>query len=96
MELKMLGIKSKEKFTFQRGKGCEHCAYRGYKGRSGIFELFWMEDEIRRMIIAGKPFEELAAYAARHLGFITLREDGIQKIKQGITTPEEIMRVTME
>jgi len=96
LEKEMLGLPLEENFTFNRGRGCPECAHRGYRGRSGLFELFFMEDEIKQMVVEGRSFGELADYARKHLGFTTLRQDGIEKIRQGITTPEEVMRVTME
>ncbi|WP_300672548.1 type II/IV secretion system protein [Desulfoluna sp.] len=96
LEKEMLGLPLDETFTFNRGRGCPECAHRGYRGRCGLFELFFMEDEIKEMVVEGRSFGELAEYATEHLGFTTLRQDGIEKIRQGITTPEEVMRVTME
>lgn len=77
-----------------KGRGCNKCSLAGYHGRKGIFEMFMINDEIQRMI-----FEKTSATAlrvrARELGMRTLREDGVRKIGAGITTVEEVMRVTM-
>jgi len=78
-----------------RGRGCEKCFGSGFKGRVGIFELMEMNEEIRRMITRNEDASVLTA-AARRNGMRTLREDGWDKVAEGVTTPEEIMRVTQE
>ncbi len=78
-----------------RGRGCEKCFGSGFKGRVGIFELMEMNEEIRRMITRNEDASVLMA-AARRNGMRTLREDGWDKVAEGVTTPEEIMRVTQE
>ena len=95
-EKEMLGIGGAETFFVHRGSGCCHCGNRGYRGRSGLYELFVVNEEIKQMIVGRCSFGELADFAARHNGYTTLREDGVRKIRDGITTPEEVMRVTME
>lgn len=77
-----------------RGTGCAACSTTGYKGRKGIFELFAINDEIRNMIYRRAPTVELRQ-KARELGMRTLREDGLRKAVAGITTLEEVFRVTM-
>jgi general secretion pathway protein E len=76
-------------------KGCEHCAHTGYWGRSGIFEFFRVTDEIQKLIL-GKKDSNIIKEAARKQGMRTLREDGWLKVKQGITTVPEVLRVTQE
>ncbi len=78
-----------------RGRGCEKCFGSGFKGRVGIFELMEMNEEIRRMITRNEDASVLMA-AARRNGMRTLREDGWDKVAEGVTTPEEILRVTQE
>jgi len=78
-----------------RGRGCDKCFGSGFKGRVGIFELMEMNEEIRRMITRNEDASVLTA-AARRNGMRTLREDGWDKVSEGVTTPEEIMRVTQE
>jgi len=80
--------------TFQKGRGCDQCRQKGYKGRSGIFEIFIVDDEIRSLVNRQASVSEVRK-RARDLGMRTLREDGIRKAVAGITTPEEIIRVTM-
>ena len=81
--------------TLYRGAGCERCGGTGYKGRYAIHELLVIDDEIRHAIIEGKSATEIKELA-RKKGMKTLREDGIQKALQGITTLEEVMARTIE
>ncbi|MFN0107147.1 MAG: GspE/PulE family protein [Bryobacteraceae bacterium] len=78
-----------------RGRGCERCFGSGYTGRVGIFELMELNEEIRRMITRNEDASVLTA-AARRNGMRTLREDGWDKVSEGVTTSEEVMRVTQE
>jgi len=78
--------------TFFRGKGCEVCRHTGYKGRVGIFELMIINNEIRDLIIKRAPLSEVRV-AAKANGMKTLKEDGLDKVIEGITTIEEVMRV---
>ena len=77
-----------------RGHGCSHCSLSGYSGRKGLFEIFLVNDEIQKMIFDKLPVAELREHA-RELGMRTLREDGMRKIGSGMTTVEEVLRVTM-
>ncbi|NOY64894.1 MAG: Flp pilus assembly complex ATPase component [Nitrospirae bacterium] len=79
--------------TIYRGEGCEHCSYTGYLGRIAIFELLIINDEIREMIMEKATTRELRQKAIEQ-GMRTLREDGLEKVKQGITTIDEVLRVT--
>jgi general secretion pathway protein E len=78
-----------------RGAGCERCFGSGFTGRVGIFELMELNDEIRRLILAKADAVTLTA-AARRCGMRTLREDGWMKVPLGLTTADEVMRVTQE
>jgi general secretion pathway protein E len=78
-----------------RGEGCEHCFGTGYTGRVGIFELMELNDEIRRKIMANADAVDLTQAAKRN-GMRNLREDGWLKIREGVTTVDEVMRVTQE
>ena len=77
-----------------KGRGCTQCNLTGFKGRKGIFEIFVVNDDIRRMI-----FEKLTSSKlrerGREMGMRTLREDGMRKVAAGITTLTEVMKVTM-
>jgi len=77
------------------GRGCEACGGRGYSQRMGIFELMDVNDEIRKMVINGDDAGVLTR-AARRNGMRNLREDGWLKVQRGVTTVEEVMRVTQE
>ncbi|CCW35010.1 type II secretion system protein E (GspE) [Chthonomonas calidirosea] len=74
-----------------RGRGCEACRYTGYRGRIGIYELMRVNAEIAEMIVRRAPLADLKE-AAKANGMMELREDGLAKVLQGITTPEEVMR----
>jgi general secretion pathway protein E len=78
-----------------RGAGCERCFGTGHTGRVGIFELMELNDELRRLIMRNADAADLTA-AARGNGMRTLREDGWMKVRQGVTSAEEVMRVTQE
>ena len=79
--------------TLIRGTGCNECSRTGYRGRMGIYEIFRVDEEIRRLIYEKVPSNVIRA-RARELGMRTLREDGIRKIMAGITTPEEVISIT--
>lgn len=94
--LRDLGISAKEgTIKFYRGKGCPKCMNSGYKGRIGIFELMPIDDKLRNLIITKASLDEMRKYS-RSQGMKALKEDGIEKIKQGLTTAEEVLRVTEE
>ncbi len=79
--------------TFYRGGGCEQCFLTGYQGRIGVFELLTMTQEIRQAFLNGATAEELTPIAVAH-GMRTLVADGLRKAAEGLTTPEEVRRVT--
>jgi len=76
-------------------KGCEECLQVGYRGRSGIYELLLIDDTIRSMVIRNEPSGKIKQHATQH-GMISLREDGARKVLAGITSIEEVARVTQE
>jgi len=78
-----------------RGKGCEHCMGTGYRGRSGIFELLIIDDDVRQMIL-DRVASNIIKKKAVEKGMLTLRGDGAQKVAQGVTTIEEVLRITQE
>ncbi len=77
-----------------RSKGCPACDYVGYKGRTGIYELLKINDDLREMILQHKMTHEMRKYARKTLGMLTLREEALIKAAQGITTAEEIIHHT--
>ena len=77
---------------FFRGRGCDVCKQTGYKGRTGIYELMQINEELQELIVRRAPVTEVKE-AARANGMMTLQEDGFRKCKDGHTTVEEVMRV---
>ena len=92
-ELAVLGLAGDT--TLYHGRGCEECAFTGYYGRLGIFELLVVDDDIRKLILKNADANQLKESARRH-GMRTLLEDGSEKVRAGLTTPNEIFRVTQE
>ncbi len=84
-----------ESLLFYRGKGCKKCNNSGYKGRIGIYEALEINKEISELILKNVNINEIKK-AAEKQGMISIVEDGFIKAKNGITTIEEIMRVTKE
>ena len=80
--------------NFQRGKGCSDCTGTGYRGRMGIFEIFVIDDEARKLIYEKVSSSVLRA-RAREMGMRTLREDGVRKVLGGLTTADEVIRATV-
>jgi general secretion pathway protein E/type IV pilus assembly protein PilB len=80
--------------TFMRGKGCNDCNKTTYRGRFGIFEIFVIDDEARKLIYDRVPSSVLRA-RAREMGMRTLREDGSRKVTAGLTTADEVIRATV-
>jgi type IV pilus assembly protein PilB len=76
-----------------RGRGCAVCNSSGYKGRIALYEVMPISDEIRELILEGASANEIKKTAIR-LGTKTLRMSGLSKVKEGITSMEEVMRVT--
>ena len=96
--LQQLGITARDikspKPLFYRGKGCEACGGRGYSGRAVLLEALVISHEVKSLVLKGAPEYEIKE-AGRREGMKTLRENGIAKILQGTTTPDEVMRVTI-
>ena len=81
----------RSKFTY--ASGCKTCAFTGYLGRIGIFEILAMSDTLRRMIIGGATPADIRNEAIKE-GLVTMTRDGMLKVKMGLTTPTEIIRTT--
>lgn len=88
-ELKELGLSGDH--TFYRGRGCEQCMGTGYRGRTGIFEVLEVDEEIKKLIVKTQSATDIRNFA-RARGFKSMLEDGIRKVLSGITTPEEVLR----
>jgi type IV pilus assembly protein PilB len=93
--LKKWGLEGKKNVSFWHGRGCDKCKGTGYRGRSGIFELMSVDDEIREMIISNVSVVALRK-KLQEKGMRLLREDGVEKVLKGLTTIDEIARVTEE
>jgi type II secretory ATPase GspE/PulE/Tfp pilus assembly ATPase PilB-like protein len=96
-ELKNLPTNEKgpEKVQFFHGKGCADCGNSGYRGRVGIYEIFELTDGLKSIVAKRASGTELAAQAIKN-GMTTMRQDGILKAAEGVTTLDEIWRVTKE
>lgn len=81
--------------TVYQAVGCDHCMHTGYSGRTSIHELFPLDDEMHRVIMMGADATTLHA-AARRQGMYTLYEDGLRKVAKGLTSMEEVLRVTQD
>ena len=95
-ELKPLGLdlNAITNANFMKGKGCSDCGKSGHRGRMGIFEVFVIDDEARKLIYEKVPSSVLRV-RAREMGMRTLREDGARKVVAGVTTAEEVIRATV-
>ena len=92
-----LGIPPDEVRSFQvyKGKGCSICNNTGYKGRLGLYEVMPMKEEVKELVLSRASNSEIKKEAIR-LGMKTLRQSGVSKIKDGVTTIEEVLRSTIE
>jgi len=93
--LKDLKLERSDDLALYHGKGCVKCKDTGYVGRVGIYELLVIDDELRKLIIAKAPADQIKAKAVE-MGMKTLYEDGIAKALAGITSVEEVLRVARE
>jgi len=84
-----------KKVVPNRGKGCDKCNNTGYKGRVGLYEVMEITEEIRELVLVGASALELRRKAVEE-GMITLRNSGLRKVKEGVTTIEEIVRETVK
>jgi type IV pilus assembly protein PilB len=91
--LSLLGLDPDMKIEYKIGNGCEYCNRTGYRGRKGVFELLAVSPEVQALILARASSGEIRE-EARAAGMQTLRENAVEKIKAGLTTPEEVLRVT--
>ncbi|MBI4446500.1 MAG: type II secretion system ATPase GspE [Acidobacteria bacterium] len=93
--LEQIGFPLNGEVRVCQGKGCKECAGTGYRGRIGIFELMLMDDEVRRLTIANADATQLRKAALKQ-GMVSLRQDGFEKVKNGVTTVSEVLRVTQD
>jgi len=92
-EANVLDVKQEDFPGIKRGAGCERCGGTGYRGRVGLYEFLMMSDEIRHLITNGADANVIRQQGVKE-GMKTLREDALEKLKVGLTTPEEVVRVT--
>ena len=94
-ELTALGLTEEDSagITFFKGEGCDTCSGTGYKGRAGLYEIMAMSPELRRLILKDASVEDMKNQAVSD-GMLTLRMDGMVKVKKGITTLEEVVKET--
>lgn len=90
---KQLRVAEGEELHICKPKGCNECNFTGFRGRLGIFEIFAMNDELRELTLRKAGASELRAVARKN-GMRLMLEDGYRKVKQGITTLEEVYSVT--
>ncbi|MDA8139856.1 MAG: type II secretion system ATPase GspE [Desulfobacteraceae bacterium] len=97
MTLQALGVRPDRlgKYTFYRAKGCDQCFQTGYRGRIGIYEIMVMDNKLKALIQRTYDSFQIKQEALK-LGMVTLRRDGIEKVLRGITTIEEVIRVTQK
>jgi general secretion pathway protein E len=94
-DLGALGVQAPPTLNLWRGKGCAECRGTGYRGRSGIYELFTLTEDVRSLILRRAPARDIRRLAIE-AGMVTLRIDGWLRACEGVTTVEEILRVTQE
>jgi general secretion pathway protein E len=88
-----LGLPPGQEIQLHRGRGCVSCRFTGYIGRTGIFEFLPLTERIRRHVMRGSPEARIHRAAARE-GMTTLRTCGLSKVREGLTTMEEVLRVS--
>ena len=81
-------------FTLMKGKGCKTCSETGYKGRVALYEVLTMKDEVKEFVLNGASTGEIKNEAIR-VGMQTLRASAVKKLKEGITTVDEVLRVSV-
>jgi general secretion pathway protein E len=94
-DLQLLGVDPDTSATLYRGRGCEECRGTGYRGRSAIYELFEITEEVRSLTLRRVSTREIRRHAIEN-GMVTLRLDGWAKAQEGMTTVDEVLRVTQE
>jgi type II secretory ATPase GspE/PulE/Tfp pilus assembly ATPase PilB-like protein len=94
-DVEALGVTAPPGTQLYRGRGCDACRGTGYRGRTGIYELFGITEDVRSLILRRASSREIRRHAVE-AGMATLRQDGWTKACEGVTTLEEILRVTQE
>jgi type IV pilus assembly protein PilB len=94
--LKEIGFPPGEKVVFYKSEGCKHCNNTGFYGRIAILEAVLLDDHLREMIMKHASLDAIKAYALKELNMKTLRDDAFIKVKEGLTTLDESLRITTE
>ena len=94
--LKKIGFEADGDTVFYGAKGCKYCSNTGFFGRIAILESVLIDDNIREMIIRKKSLDEIREYAIKKCGMKMLRDDAYLKVKEGLTTLDEAIRITTE
>ncbi|MDX1320073.1 MAG: ATPase, T2SS/T4P/T4SS family, partial [Oceanospirillum sp.] len=100
-ERRLMGLSSSDSVTLYHATGCEHCNQQGYRGRTGIYELLAVDEGVRRLIHQQAGEQEIDQYlrqvtALNGESYQTIRQDGLRLVLAGITTVEEVLRVTRD
>ncbi|MBI9089050.1 MAG: Flp pilus assembly complex ATPase component TadA [Desulfobacterium sp.] len=93
--LRFWGLETAQGVDFVKGKGCFHCKDTGYKGRTGLYEVLQIDDDVREMILTGRSAQEITRTCALSGQLTTLKMDAAQKVANGITTVEEAASAVM-
>jgi type IV pilus assembly protein PilB len=93
--LKAWGINNRDGANFVQGKGCFNCMHTGYKGRTGVYEVLIIDDQIQDMILQRRSSHEIRQTALKAGGFTSLRDNAAEKAIKGITTLEEAASVVL-
>ena len=91
---KLFGLEEHESLILHRAKGCEVCNHKGYRGRTGIHELLMVDEKVQELIHSEAGEQEIEKTVRQHTP--SIRSDGLSKVSRGITSLEEVMRVTKE
>ncbi len=91
---KLFNLTEADQLTLYKPGGCEHCNHKGYRGRTGIHELLLVDEQVQELIHGEAGEQAIEKYVRQNTP--SIRDDGLSKVRQGITTLEEVMRVTKE
>lgn len=91
---KLFNLTETDQLTLYKPGGCEHCNHKGYRGRTGIHELLLVDEQVQELIHGEAGEQAIEKYVRQNTP--SIRDDGLSKVRQGITTLEEVMRVTKE
>ena len=100
-ECRLMGLSATDSVTLYHATGCEHCNQQGYRGRTGIYELLAVDEGVRRLIHQQAGEQEIDQYLRQATAlngepYQTIRQDGLRLVLAGITTVEEVLRVTRD